>query len=255
LKKIIFTAILLADKQSFRMEKTMIEWFANSIAVFLVKENIITKEEDREVCQYGIEVILANAIGIIIILCISVLGGYLWQGIFFLSLYSTLRIYTGGYHANTYLKCNLYFAIAFLLTIKCFDFFHGANWNNMFWGLVIVGFLIVGALAPIENKNKSLSVQDKIRYRKVSVSIYIVIMLIMLIGDSINYHGSLFGVSMLYWYDFSLYIKIVLCSIVILMLFVVGGKHTSNTDNAEEGEANEKENFKSCSNNSNEISS
>ncbi len=77
----------------------------------------------------------------------------------------------------------------------------------------------------------------------------------MLIGDSISYQGSLLGVSMLYWYDFSLYIKIVLCSIVILMLFVVGGKHTSNTDNAEEGEANEKENFKSCSNNSNEISS
>ena len=57
MKKIIFTAILLADKQSFRMEKTMIEWFAKSIAVFLAKENIITKEEDREVCQYGIEVI------------------------------------------------------------------------------------------------------------------------------------------------------------------------------------------------------
>lgn len=111
-------------------------------------------------------------------------------GNIFLSLYSTLRIYTGGYHANTYLKCNLYFAITFLLTIKCFDFFHGANWNNMFWGLVIVGFLIVGALAPIENK--SLSVQDKIRYRKVSVSIYIVIMLIMLIEDSINYQGEVF---------------------------------------------------------------
>ena len=216
IEKISYAVILLLTSVSIK-EKMMIELLAKSIAAYLYREKVID-DQDRDLCQYGIEVILSNATGIIIIILMSIWGDCLWQGIVFLMLYSTLRIYTGGYHASTYLKCNIYFAIVFLMTICSFNIFKYINLKNVISFLVLLGFLVVGALAPVENKNKSLSHRDKNIYRKTSIGIYAALMMVLLIGDSIDYDGSLFGINMLYWYDFSLYIKTVLCSIVVLML-------------------------------------
>ena len=85
----------------------MIHMVAKSIAVFLCKEAVINNE-DKEIYQYGIEVFVSNVIGIVLIFLVSLFTGCLWQGVIYVTAFATLRVYTGGYHADTYMKCNFY---------------------------------------------------------------------------------------------------------------------------------------------------
>lgn len=70
------------------------------IVKILLHEKIIT-QEDVEVYEYGCQITLANIINFIIVLVIGLIFKSVIQaGIFYLSFIS-LRIFCGGYHANS----------------------------------------------------------------------------------------------------------------------------------------------------------
>lgn len=67
---------------------------------------------------------MSTAVGIIAVLMSAFLCSSLSEGIIFLVLFSSLRIFTGGYHANTYGKC-------FIVTV------------GSFWGVLLVTAVIL----------------------------------------------------------------------------------------------------------------
>lgn len=200
----------------------MIEKLANSIAVFLCKEGVVS-EEEKDICRYGAEVIISNVIGVVLILVIGVLLKSLWQGILFLLLYSTLRIYTGGYHASSYLKCNSGFVVVYIITLLLFTYVNSNICRSMAWVGVCIGLIIVVGYAPVPNVNRIVSGEKARKYKYASVVIYLLIMIMMVLIDIMYISGLGY---MVYWADVSLYIKYVLISIVILMLVAMhGNKH------------------------------
>lgn len=84
------------------------------------------------------------------------------------------------------------------------------------WLLVVLGLMIVGCLAPIANVNKKLSAKEVFKYRNISVIVYFSISMLILVGDILKVFLPDTYVNTVA--DISLYIKILLLSVVILML-------------------------------------
>ena len=82
----------------------MIARISKMIANYLFKSEIIS-EHESEIYIYGFETILSGIIDLFITLFLGLLSKSLINSIVFFLMFVSMRIYTGGYHANTYLKC------------------------------------------------------------------------------------------------------------------------------------------------------
>lgn len=148
------------------------EMLAEVVTDFLLKKHYITAEE-KEVCQYGYAVLFSNLLGLLIIVIISLLTGRIADGLVFAGIFVTTRKYSGGYHANTYLRCNLTVACVY-----CFYLVLSAAISEQDAGILCIMYILymlcVIEKSPVENKNKPLDDEEKIKYHKISILLGVV---------------------------------------------------------------------------------
>lgn len=145
---------------------------AVKIADFLCKNNTI-RDEDKEIYIYGFEILFSNIINFTIVAVLGYLLGQFYQSMLFYIAFVITRSYSGGYHASTYLKCNLVFALVFLATMMISRILLPTI--SLVYLLVFLAIYIgcIMEYAPIENSNKKLSESEKLKYRKNSIIISI----------------------------------------------------------------------------------
>lgn len=143
---------------------------AVKIADFLCKNNTI-RNEDKDIYIYGFEIFFSNIINFIIIMGLGCLLNQFYQAILFYIVFVVTRSYTGGYHASTYLKCNIAFASVFLVTMFITRMLLPTISLVYLLGFMAIYIGSVLEYAPIENGKKVLSETDKQKYRKVSIII------------------------------------------------------------------------------------
>ncbi len=103
-----------------------------------------------------------------------------------------IRSYSGGYHAESYLKCNCTMVVMFSLAFgisKLLVYFNLAEFHIMASALML-SFIPLYAFSPVKNEHKPLSEKKTKRCRIVSIVLYIFTGLVGLFGVSI---GSLYG--------------------------------------------------------------
>ena len=91
------------------MVSEMIAELSKRMSLFLCKKEIV-EQEMAEVYQYGFEIIFSTLIGFFITIAIGAVFRMFLVSLVYYFAFVALRQFTGGYHANTYLKCNLIFA-------------------------------------------------------------------------------------------------------------------------------------------------
>ena len=128
----------------------------------------------------------------------------------FLSVFILVRQYTGGYHADTYVRCNAAFVLTYLLTVGIWIFCRVHDLKVAVWFILLGAYIIMAVLAPVENKNKPLDDEEVKKYKWKSIVIY-----------SAFLAADITGV----FYEVCLYIKIILIIIVVLMVL---GKFKEN---------------------------
>lgn len=64
----------------------------------LRKNNLVT-EEDRDVYEYGMELLISTTLSTVLILGIGAFTGYFVQTIYLMIPFYFNRVYAGGYHA------------------------------------------------------------------------------------------------------------------------------------------------------------
>lgn len=140
----------------------MITALSKRITYFLYFKKVITFDT-IEIYQYGFEMIISTIIGFFITIMIGVLFRMIWLSLLYYIIFVVLRQFTGGYHAKTYFKCNLVFAVTtvfiFLLTkmaIVSEIYTIGIHLLLLFFSIITVWFG-----TPVENKNKPLSEKQK----------------------------------------------------------------------------------------------
>lgn len=137
----------------------MIAKLSRIIADFFIRKKVVP-EEQREVYEYGFELSISSVIGILIVLAIGVVSSRFWESVVFYIVFCFTRLFTGGYHASTYLRCKIVFTGALLAVLA-------ADWllkeiENYYWFVLhFYCLVVVCGLAPIENPNKEITERQK----------------------------------------------------------------------------------------------
>ncbi|MDD6827896.1 MAG: accessory gene regulator B family protein [Oscillospiraceae bacterium] len=147
----------------------MIDLLGSKISSKFVEHKIIT-EDMVDIYKYGVEITISSIIGFALVLIIGLIFKSLMQALIFYIVFIILRSFTGGYHASSYLKCNLVFSITASLVI----FFSKAATEVQFSTGVINSLFLPALsvflwLAPIENPNKPIEKKRRIYFKTGSV--------------------------------------------------------------------------------------
>ena len=159
----------------------MIDLLSSKISSKFVEHKIIT-EDMVDIYKYGVEITISSIIGFILILIIGLIFKSLIQALIFYIIFIILRSFTGGYHASSYLKCNLIFSIVASLVI----FFSKAATEVRFsTGIINILFLpalsVFIWLAPIENPNKLIEKKRRIYFKTGSVLAAVILYILSII--------------------------------------------------------------------------
>ena len=171
----------------------MIHLISENLTKFIYN-NIQIENDMRDVYKYGIEVTISSTLNIILIILASTIILDITFGIIFLIVFVLLRSFSGGYHANTYFKCNLVFVITFLSVYGVNEIIiNFLDLQNIFALLGTVGLLsliIVVVFSPVKNKHKLITANQAKKCRIKAVIVYFflsVIALIVICSDNIEY--------------------------------------------------------------------
>lgn len=170
----------------------MINRLSTLISDQFVKHNIIPKDA-KDVYTYGVEITISSIIGFLITLAIGLLFDSLINAMIFYVIFISLRSMTGGYHASTYLKCNIVFSSISLFTLL---FSKAASHIQLSVGIITLFFLPAVAiflwLAPIENSNKPIEKKKRIYWKVTAVllSLFLYILSILLYINSHNFEAA-----------------------------------------------------------------
>lgn len=139
----------------------MISFFSERITVFFVNKGIVKKEE-RNIYKYGFELIISAIISFIIMILIGILTDRMIESIFFYTCFILVRTYTGGFHADTHLKCKIAFAGAQVITLLMAEILIRVSILYSIISMIIC-LILIARFAPIENKNKKIKDHQKMK--------------------------------------------------------------------------------------------
>lgn len=120
-----------------------------------------------KIYTYGCELLISTGLGMMSVFLISCLLERPLSGIIFLIVFVSLRLYCGGLHASTYLRC-------FILSNLVFLSVYGLSWGLTYVSwllsvlLLLISFIVIFAFTPIRNVNHPLSDERYIRNKRIS---------------------------------------------------------------------------------------
>ena len=98
----------------------MISKVSSNILNYLIRNEVINDtEEERNYYQYGIEITISSALNFFLVFLIGAVTRNILESIVFMIFFVPIRQITGGYHAKTYFRCNLYLC---MMSTKKADF-------------------------------------------------------------------------------------------------------------------------------------
>ena len=182
----------------------------------LLKKGVIT-EELKDVYIYGFDLLFSFLISTTIILTIGIIVGQIVPTLFFLITFILVRRYTGGYHANTYLKCQIC-TISFYLISLLLSIFLNTH-IYLFVGMGFIGIVIILLFGPIENPHKPLTNDEK---KKHKITGLILFSLVCISGSIVKYFNDTWGNMFFY------------TLLIIIVLMIIPLFERRNSTNEEE---------------------
>ena len=137
---------------------------AQSITENYIQKGIIS-EENRAVYRYGFEVLCSTIVYTLIFIIIAALSGLILPSLFFLLGFFIVRKLCGGYHAKTYLKCHLLFALNHLAFITLLKYVPIAK-NPIFLSTsLLLCSTMIFIFAPVDHPNKPFKGNEYKKFR------------------------------------------------------------------------------------------
>lgn len=195
----------------------MIHLLSMSIADYLFHRKIITIDK-YPVYQYGLEMIISTILGVVLVLLCGVLTGSFLHSIIFYVLFVTLRMFTGGYHADTHLMCKLVLCGSFLTTnYVCYLFSDEDTWG-IFVSLALLNLVTVIFFSPVECSKKPLTDTVKKKNKKISILLYIILLI------------ALFGLFYTPYNELALFSILVVSNVSLLMYIGIAKERGKNDE-------------------------
>lgn len=161
------------------------------ISQTLGDEGIIKKDE-IDVCKYGIEYFIISVLEILSVLLLSAFVGNFACTLIYFIAFIPLRIYSGGYHADSKIGCYLILISVYALFSLIVKYLP-TNYYAVI-GLVSITLtaITILALSPMMHDNKNFNDIEIAFYRKVSIKIMITETVLIIAGIFIIPHSIFF---------------------------------------------------------------
>ncbi len=130
-----------------------------ALARQLTEKIVLTGNVDkdkREIIQYGLELCISTLILIFSIAVLSLTFFHKLDAVVFLAFFVPVRLFSGGFHASTYLKCYCCSLIVFGVIVMGAEKFPIENIGIKI-SAIILAFIFLYGRAPHINKNHPIS--------------------------------------------------------------------------------------------------
>ncbi|MGM9551539.1 MAG: accessory gene regulator B family protein [Clostridia bacterium] len=134
-------------------------YLSRCIADFYVARNIIC-EEEKDVYEYGTNLILSEALTFILIILISRVFFKVIDAVVFLLTFCLVRIHCGGFHADKVCVCRGTMIITFISTVGMSSLLESIELRT-FITIMAIGLVIMLPVIPVKHPNKVLSKEQR----------------------------------------------------------------------------------------------
>lgn len=141
----------------------------------MLMENGLINKADVESCSYGLEIFFSSVIEIICIFAIAILVDNFFETVIFFAFFIPLRIYSGGYHADTRIRCFLvsvgvYVIFSFILELISVNWLGIGRYIEVINAIcVFFNIAVIVAASPCVHHNKNLNINEIKYFRKMSI--------------------------------------------------------------------------------------
>lgn len=164
-------------------------------------EKSIINEEDMEIYGYGLKLLISTIFKVLGFLAVGIFTGLLKETIIFILFFSSLRIQAGGYHAKTVIGCFLGTLVLIFTSIVLVKILPVDYTTYFILITLVVSNLLIFIYAPLENKNKPFTDEEKVVYKHRSILVAIIGSFIILasigLGQKFVYLGTIASTSFL----------------------------------------------------------
>lgn len=144
----------------------MLEKIVRRMADACCEGKFISKEE-REVYQYGMELVLLKWAHLITMLAIGFAFGMFLETAVFVVFYSVLRSYAGGYHAKTRTGCYVISWVMMAVVLAIVKFCPRIAAGQASFIGVVLSLPPVLYLSPVGSPNRPLDASEAEHYKKI----------------------------------------------------------------------------------------
>jgi len=154
---------------------------ASKITEHLLLMDVIDQKDAAIYC-YGLEVLLLSLLEIISILCLALLVGNFFETLFYFAAFIPLRLFAGGYHASTRLRC--YLLSLFVYGIFTWLLTNFPSEHRLLFSVVVAGFsvVVIFLFAPVIHPNRYCEGSESKFLKKTSWKIVLMEMILILVG-------------------------------------------------------------------------
>lgn len=148
----------------------------SGILNFLTEQEAIGKaDEVQDFYRYGIEITISSMLNIVLVLLMGALTGHLLESVIYLAVFIAVRVITGGYHADTYFRCNLLMCSTFIATAFLNDKVCGYVNIWVIAAFVVFEEIIAFVFCPVENKNKPIEKEKKPKFKAMGMIVFLLL--------------------------------------------------------------------------------
>lgn len=152
----------------------MISKLSKKILQYLIDSGVVTNaEDDRDYYRYGIEITVSSILNIVLIMLLGVVYHSVIESLIFLFTFITLRKFTGGFHADTYFKCNASFCLVYTLVIAAYRYVMFSHTAPVCLALLAFDLTVIMIFCPVENINKPIPQERRPKLKILSAVLFV----------------------------------------------------------------------------------
>lgn len=135
--------------------------------------------EDVEEYQFALFIIISNAVYLLISIIVGLILSSIIEMMLFYTIFQLLRIFAGGFHSNSEIRCEIISFLCICLTgLLMFFSKYNTLINTVLFFSTFLSGLVNYCLSPIEAEAKPLTSKERKKYRRISLIILCIIIII-----------------------------------------------------------------------------
>ncbi len=138
----------------------MIINLALKLTSFIEKNSDIKNSDDLKSINYSLQAILSETLKIVILIILFLVLGKINYFLFSMTILFSIRIFSGGYHSNTALKCLLLSSLFFLITSLIGPLIPKLN-ILVYYVIALFSIIVTFIRSPYPNKNRSIKIEKR----------------------------------------------------------------------------------------------